>query len=128
MTKAADASIEAPRRVFVSFGKRPPRGVIWASGVTDYHARGKRFSRMLGAELDAKPARRDELREQLRAYLGGRRADGDWATTAAVDSHARIAATWPGPRTGCRGFNAPCVRARCGVALRRRRTATRHEA
>ena len=78
MIKAADASIEAPRRVFVSFGKRPPRGVMWASGVTDYHARGKRFSRMLGAELDAKPARLDELREQLRAYLGGRRADEDW--------------------------------------------------
>jgi hypothetical protein len=68
-----------PSRVFVPFQKRPPRGVIWAgAAVLVYHAKKRHYSRMLGSDVPAEPARLEELRQVIRDYVAGRAHTGGW--------------------------------------------------
>lgn len=60
-----------PHRVDVPFGKRPPKGVLWAGGVLLlYHAQRRYFSRLLDREIGPEPARMEEFREEVRSYSG----------------------------------------------------------
>lgn len=72
-----------PERVFVSAGRRPPRGVLWATGAARFHAQrgGHWRGDIMGARPvdDHRPAQLDELRQAIRAYLGGRYAGTDWS-------------------------------------------------
>jgi hypothetical protein len=76
-------STTPPKRVFVSAGQRAPRGVLWATGAARFHAQrgGHRRGDILGAGPvdDPRPAQLDELRQAIRAYLGGRCAGTDWS-------------------------------------------------
>lgn len=67
-----------PQRVFVDFGKRPPRGVLWGEAAVGFHATRRHYSRFLGAEVGPEPARLDELREIIRTYLTGRHTGDNW--------------------------------------------------
>jgi hypothetical protein len=62
-----------PHRVDVPFGKRPPKGVLWAGGeLLLYHAQRRHYSRLLGCEVGPEPARLEEFRELVRGYVSGR--------------------------------------------------------
>ncbi len=66
-------------RVFVPFGCKPPRGVLWVDGVAlVYHARAAGYSRTLGVDMPAEPARMDEFRQIIRDYVAGKRVTGGW--------------------------------------------------
>lgn len=48
-----------------------PRRVLWFDGLAlDYHVHRAHFSRMLGRDVEAEPARLDEFRAQVRQELG----------------------------------------------------------
>ena len=69
----------APHRVDVPFGKRPPKGVLWAGGeLLLYHAQRRRYSHLLGCEIGPEPARMEEFREVVRRYASGRGMTGGW--------------------------------------------------
>lgn len=74
------ASIQhPPARVFVPHGKKPPRGVLWADGeALLYHAARARYSRALGCDVPAEPARLGEFRQVIRDYVQGRCLAGGW--------------------------------------------------
>ena len=62
-----------PHQVDVPFGKRPPKGVLWAGGeLLLYHAQRRHYSRLLGCEVGPEPARLEEFRELVRGYVSGR--------------------------------------------------------
>lgn len=69
---AKDRPAPPPARVHVPWEKRPPRGVLWASGeMLTYHARRGHYSNSLG-EIPPAPARIDEFRQVIRDYLDRR--------------------------------------------------------
>lgn len=66
---------EPPKRVFVPYGSKPPRGVLWVSdSALLYHAQRAYESRSLGP-VAAQPARMEEFRERIQAYVRGRHDD-----------------------------------------------------
>lgn len=68
-----------PARVFVPYGKKPPRGVLWAKcEALLYHATRAHYSRMLGRDMPAEPARIDEFRQVIRDYVQGKCMTGGW--------------------------------------------------
>lgn len=75
---AAPISMQ-PARVFVPHGKKPPRGVLWANcEALLYHATRGHYSRMLGQDVPAEPARLDEFRQVIRNYVQGKCLTGGW--------------------------------------------------
>lgn len=69
-----------PARVFVPFGKKPPRGVLWANcEALLYHAKPAHFSRALGCDVPAEPARMAEFRQLVRDYVQGKCLTGGWS-------------------------------------------------
>lgn len=68
-----------PHRVDVPYGKRPPKGVLWADGeLLLYHAQRRHYSRLLGCEVGPEPARMEEFRELVRRYVSGSHMTGGW--------------------------------------------------
>ncbi|MFT3819853.1 MAG: hypothetical protein QM750_19945 [Rubrivivax sp.] len=71
-------SKQLPRRVHVPFGKRPPKGVIWAAAAVPYHAARPHFNRSLGVACEQEPAKLDEIRQAVRDYVSRRNLSGEW--------------------------------------------------
>ena len=68
-----------PSRVDVPWEKRPPRGVLWASGPKlDFHAYPERYVRSMGRVMPPLPARLDEFRALLEAELGRSGQTQNW--------------------------------------------------
>lgn len=68
-----------PARVFVPYGSKPPRGVLWVDSVALlYHATRAHYSRTLGRDMPAESARLDEFRQVIRDYVQGKCLAGGW--------------------------------------------------
>lgn len=64
-----------PARVHVPWEKRPPRGVLWASGeVLGYHAVRPHYNYRYMLDIPAEPARLDEFRQVIQDYVMGKPA------------------------------------------------------
>jgi hypothetical protein len=69
-----------PCRVDVPWGKRPPRGVLWASGpLLDFHAYPERYVRSMGRVMPPRPARLDEFRALVLGELGRLGQTQNWS-------------------------------------------------
>ncbi len=68
-----------PCRVHVPWEKRPPRGVLWASGaVLDFHAYPERYVRSMGRVMPPRPARLEEFRDLVLGELGRSQQTNNW--------------------------------------------------